>query len=45
MDRTAGHDAALGKRLLAVYENEPLLQAGMAFTPTLRNYIEQAAGP
>jgi DNA-binding transcriptional MerR regulator len=45
MDRTVGHDAALGERLLAVYEKEPLLQAGMAFTPTLRNYIRQAAGP
>ena len=45
MDRTVGHDAALGERLLEVYENEPLLQAGMAFTPTLRKYIRQAADP
>jgi MerR family transcriptional regulator, thiopeptide resistance regulator len=44
MDRTVGHDAALGDRLIAAYENEPLLQAGMAFTPALRNYIKQAAG-
>ncbi|MBP7616462.1 MAG: MerR family transcriptional regulator [Steroidobacteraceae bacterium] len=45
MDRTVGRDAALGERLLALYENEPLLQAGMAFTPALRHYIEQSAGP
>lgn len=44
MDRTAGHDAALGDRLVAAYENEPLLQAGMAFTPALRSYVRQAAG-
>ncbi|MBL0150235.1 MAG: MerR family transcriptional regulator [Ideonella sp.] len=44
MDRTAGNDAALGDRLVAAYENEPLLQAGMAFTPALRKYIRQAAG-
>ena len=45
MDRTVGRDAALGERLLALYENEPLLQAGMAFTPALRHYIQQSAGP
>jgi hypothetical protein len=45
MDCTVGHDAALRERLVAAYENEPLLQAGMAFTPALRNYIRQAAGP
>ena len=45
MDRTTGHDAALGERLIAAYENEPLLQAGMAFTPALRNYVKQSAGP
>lgn len=44
MDRTAGADAALGDRLVAAYENEPLLQAGMAFTPAVRNYVRQAAG-
>lgn len=44
LDRTAGHDAAVGERLLAAYENEPLLQAGMAFTPALRHYVKQAAG-
>lgn len=45
MDRTVGHDVALGERLMAAYENEPLLQASMAFTPALRNYVKQAAGP
>jgi DNA-binding transcriptional MerR regulator len=44
MDRTAGGDAALGERLIAAYENEPLLQGGMAFTPALRNYVRQSAG-
>ena len=44
MDRTAGNDSALGERLLAAYENEPLLRAGMAFTPALRHYVKQAAG-
>lgn len=44
-DRTAGDDAALRERLIAAYENEPLLQAGMPFTPALRHYVEQAAGP
>jgi MerR family transcriptional regulator, thiopeptide resistance regulator len=43
MERTVGHDDALGKRLIAAYENDPLLQAGMALTPTLRNYLKQAA--
>jgi hypothetical protein len=45
MDRTVGHDAALRERLIAAYESEPLLQAGMPFTPALRNYVEQASGP
>jgi DNA-binding transcriptional MerR regulator len=45
MDRTTGHDAALGERLIAAYENEPLLHAGMPFTPALRKYVEQATGP
>jgi len=45
MDRTVGHDAALRERLLAAYENEPLLQAGMPFTAALRNYVERAADP
>lgn len=45
MDRTVGHDAALRDRLIAAYEREPLLQAGMPFTPALRRYLEQASGP
>lgn len=45
MDLTVGRDTALAERLIAAYENEPLLQAGMAFTPALRNYVKQAAGP
>jgi MerR family transcriptional regulator, thiopeptide resistance regulator len=45
MDHTVGRDAAFGERLLAAYENEPLLQAGLALTPALRNYVKQAADP
>jgi MerR family transcriptional regulator, thiopeptide resistance regulator len=45
MERTVGHDTALGERLVAAYENEPLLQAGMPFTPAVRKYVRQAAGP
>lgn len=44
MDRTVGHDAALQDRLIEAYEREPLLQAGMPITPTLRRYLEQASG-
>ena len=43
-DRTVGDDTALRERLIAAYENEPLLQAGMPFTPALRKYVEQASG-
>lgn len=44
-DRTTGDDIALRDCLIAAYENEPLLQAGMPLTPALRRYIEQASGP
>ena len=44
LDRTFGDDAALRERVLAAYEREPLLQAGIPFTPALRSYIEQASG-
>jgi len=44
-DRTVGDDANLRDRLIAAYENEPLLQAGMPLTPGLKNYIERASGP
>ena len=37
------HDAALRGRLLEAYENEPLLQAGAAFTPEVRRYVGRAA--
>jgi MerR family transcriptional regulator, thiopeptide resistance regulator len=43
MDRMVGHDAALRAKLLAAYENEPLLQAGVVFTPEVRRYVQQAA--
>lgn len=45
MDRTTGHDAALRDRLIAAYDNEPLLHAGMPFMAALRKYVEQATGP
>jgi hypothetical protein len=38
------HDGALGERLLAAFDNEPLLQAGAVFTPEVRQYVRQAAG-
>jgi len=34
----------LRDRLLTAYEKEPLLQAGMPFTPAMRTYVEQASG-
>lgn len=40
---TVGDDAALWERLVAAYENEPLLQAGQPFPATLRHYVDQAA--
>ncbi len=36
LDRMVRHDATLRARLLAAYENEPLLQAGTGFTPEAR---------
>jgi len=44
LDRMARHDADLRERLESAYENEPLVQAGMAFTPEARRYVLQAAG-
>jgi DNA-binding transcriptional MerR regulator len=44
VDRFVRHDAALRERLLAAYDQEPLLQAGAVFTPEVRNYLRQAAG-
>jgi hypothetical protein len=38
------HDGALGERLLAAFDNERLLQAGVVFTPEVRQYVRQAAG-
>jgi MerR family transcriptional regulator, thiopeptide resistance regulator len=43
LDRMVRHDATLRARLLAAYENEPLLQAGTVFTPEVRRYIGRAA--
>jgi MerR family transcriptional regulator, thiopeptide resistance regulator len=44
VDRFVRHDDALRERLLAAYDNEPLLQAGAVFTPEVRHYVRQAAG-
>ena len=44
VDRLVRHDGALRERLLAAYDNEPLLQAGAIFTPEVRHYVRQAAG-
>lgn len=43
LDRTVRHDPRLREGLLSAYANEPLLQAGAAFTPGVRGYVQQAA--
>ncbi|HET9641939.1 MAG TPA: MerR family transcriptional regulator [Burkholderiaceae bacterium] len=43
LDRLARHDVGLRDRLLAAYENEPLLQAGAAVGPEEGRYLRQAA--
>ena len=43
LDRMVRHDAALRARLLAAYENEPMIQAGQGFTLQTLRYVEQAA--
>jgi DNA-binding transcriptional MerR regulator len=44
LDRMVRHDDALRAKLLAAYENEPLLRAGTAFTPEVHRYMWRAAG-
>jgi MerR family transcriptional regulator, thiopeptide resistance regulator len=43
LDRVVRHDATLRERLLAAYENEPLLRAGAVFTPEVLRYAQRAA--
>jgi len=43
VDRWVLHDSALRARLFAAYENEPLIQAGAAFTPEVLHYVRHAA--
>lgn len=43
LDRMVRHDAALGARLHAAYENEPLIRAGTVIPPEVWRYLEQAA--
>ncbi len=43
LDRMARHDTALRDKLVAAFENEPLLQAGADDTPEVRHYLRQAA--
>jgi MerR family transcriptional regulator, thiopeptide resistance regulator len=43
VDRLVRHDSALRERMLAAYDNEPLIQAGAVFTPEVRHYVRQAA--
>jgi len=45
LDRMVRHDATLRARLLAAYENEPLIQAGQVFTLETLRYMERAAAP
>lgn len=42
LDRMARGDTPLRERLLAAYENEPLLQAGAAFTLRAWHYVREA---
>jgi MerR family transcriptional regulator, thiopeptide resistance regulator len=43
VDRLVRHDSVLRERMLAAYDNEPLLQAGAVFTSEVRHYVRQAA--
>jgi MerR family transcriptional regulator, thiopeptide resistance regulator len=43
LDRMAGHDATLRTRLLAAYENEPLIRAGVVFTLEVWRYVRRAS--
>ena len=43
LDRMARHDATLRARLLAAYENEPLIRAGTVFTLEIWRYVRHAA--
>ena len=43
LDRVVRQDATLRAKLLAAYDNEPLLQAGATFTKQARRYVRQAA--
>ena len=43
LDRMVRHDASLRERMLAAYENDPLLQAGAVFTLEVRAYVWRAA--
>jgi DNA-binding transcriptional MerR regulator len=43
LDRMVQHDDALRAKLLAAYENEPLIQAGTVFTMETLRYVERAA--
>ena len=43
LDRMVQHDGALRAKLLAAYENEPLIQAGTVFTMEALRYVERAA--
>jgi len=43
LDRMVRHDAALRARMLAAYENEPLIRAGVVFTPEAMRYVRQAS--
>ncbi len=42
LDRMVGHDPDLRARVIAAYENEPLLQAGLVFSAAARAYVRQA---
>ncbi|MBI3349647.1 MAG: MerR family transcriptional regulator [Burkholderiales bacterium] len=45
LDRMVRHDAGLLTRLLAAYENEPLLRAGTVFTQEVVQYVRSVPRP
>lgn len=45
LERMTAHDATLRDKLLAAYENEPLIRAGAVVTPEVWRYVSRAAGP
>lgn len=43
LDRLVRKDADVRRRLIAAYDNEPLLRAGLVFSAEVRDYVRRAA--